>query len=383
MNPTIINKKRLNDTKKSGVDPARIKILVTAGSSGGHIFPALAFLDTLKARYKDADIFFLLPERSKIEKIENADYKIKYIPLPSFNFDIKLKNIRSILDLFRGYWGSLLILLKFQPDMVIGFGSLASVPAILFAWLLRIRTLIHEQNVVPGRANRLLALFTDKVAVSFAQTQDYFDNCKNKVVLTGNPLRKNLVRLDKFEALDFFGFERDKLTMLVTGGSQGSQRINAGFLNSICALKNKSDLQIIHLSGRKDYGLLKQRYESMGIKFALFSFLDSMQYAYSACDIILSRAGATSVAEIMFFELPAIFVPYPYAYRHQYKNAETLREAGCAIILEDEELNSGILKEKLDFLLKRRNDLENMRAGYSKFAKLNSADLLVDEAMSE
>lgn len=364
------------------MSPAHMKILVVTGASGGHIFPALAFLDALKTKHKDADIFFLLPERTKLKKLENFNYKVKYISLPSFNLNIKLENINCILDLFRGCWESLFILLKFQPDIVVGFGSFASVPAIMFAWLLRIKTLIHEQNVIPGRANRLLALFADKIAVSFAQTRNYLNNYKGKVVVTGNPLRKNLVRLDKLAALDFFRFDRDKLTILVAGGSQGSHRINIEFLNAISILENKSTLQIIHLSGPRDYELLKHKYEAANIKFALFSFFAPMQYAYSACDVVLSRAGATSVAEIIFFELPAIFIPYPYAHKHQHKNAEVLKEKGCAIIIEDEKLNAGILKEKLEFFLSERNNLENMRAGYSKFSKLNAADLLVDEVMS-
>lgn len=365
------------------MSPGHIKILAAAGASGGHIFPALAFLDALKAKYKDADIFFLLPEKTKIERIENFNYKVKYIPLASFKFDIKLENINCILDLFRGCWESLFILLKFQPDIVVGFGSLVSVPVVVFAWLLRIKTLIHEQNVMPGRANRLLAFFADKIAVSFAQTRDYLNNYKSKIAVTGNPLRKNLVRLDKLQALDFFRFGRDKLTILVAGGSQGSHRINIEFFNAVSILENKLALQVIHLSGPGDYEWLEHGYEALNIKFALFSFFDSMQYAYSACDLILSRAGATSIAEIMFFELPAMLIPYPYAHRHQHRNAEVLQEKGCAVIIEDEKLNSGILKEKLEFFLSQRNGLENMRAGYAKFAKLNAADLLVDEAMSE
>jgi len=151
--------------------------------------------------------------------------------------------------------------------------------------------------------------------------------------VTGNPLRKSVALLDKNKALEFFGFSREKFYNIGYGGSQGSHRINEEFLKAVSLLKDKTSVQIIHLTGISDYESLNKGYKNLNIKFALFSFFDAMQYAYSISDLVISRAGATTIAEIMLFKLPAILVPYPYAYKHQYNNARVLEEKGCGIIM--------------------------------------------------
>ncbi len=358
------------------------KVLVVTGTSGGHIFPAQAFLTAIKNKQPDINVFLLLPGNCIIKKNERFNYKVKYIKLSSIDRRIDFKNIRNILNFISGSLESLIILLKFQPDIVVGFGSLASLPAVMFAWLLRIKVLIHEQNVIPGRANRFLAGFADKIAVSFKETTAYLPGYERKIVVTGNPLRKTVARLDKIEALNFFGFRQDRFTILVMGGSQGSRRINKEFLEAVSLLADKSLIQIIHLSGAIDYELLSKQYNDLNIKFALFRFFDSIEYAYNACDLVVSRAGATVISEMIFFRLPAILVPYPYAYRHQYKNAKALEEKGCGIIIEDSEFYAEKIKEKLEYFLNNRKKLEEMRFNYKVFSIVNAGDLLANEAMS-
>lgn len=358
------------------------KALVVTGTSGGHIFPAQAFLTAIKDKQPDIDVLLLLPQKSIIKKNERFTYKVKYIKLSSINRRLDFKNVRNILNFISGSLESLSILLKFQPDIVVGFGSLASLPAVTFAWLLRIKVLIHEQNVIPGRANRFLAGFADKIAVSFKETIAYLPGYERKTVVTGNPLRKTVVCLDKIEALNFFGFRQDRFTILVMGGSQGSRRINKEFLEAVSLLADKSLIQIIHLTGAMDYELLSTQYKDLNIKFALFSFFDSMEYAFNACDLVVSRAGATVISEMIFFRLPAILVPYPYAYRHQYKNAKVLEEKGCAIIIEDSEFYAEKIKEKVEYFLNNRKKLVEMRFNYNVFPIVNAADLLANEAMA-
>ena len=192
-----------------------------------------------------------------------------------------------------------------------------------------------------------------------------------------------MVRVDKQQARDYFGFGKDKLTVLVAGGSQGSHRINEEFLNAVALIREKAKLQVIHLSGISDYGLLKQRYDGLGIGFALFDFLEPMHYAYCASDIALSRAGATTIAELVFYCLPAILVPYPYAYEHQYGNAKALEEKGCAVIIKDKDLNAGALKQNLEALISVRWRLDDMRGRFSVILRLRMpAGLLVKEAMA-
>jgi UDP-N-acetylglucosamine--N-acetylmuramyl-(pentapeptide) pyrophosphoryl-undecaprenol N-acetylglucosamine transferase len=277
---------------------------------------------------------------------------------------------------------SIVILLSFKPDIVVGFGSLVSVPMVMLAWLLRIKTLIHEQNVIPGRANRFLARFNDKIAVSFAETEGYLKKYKRKVVLTGNPIRRELLQIDKNKALNFFGFSNNKFTILIVGGSLGSHRINLGFLETISRISDKFRLQVIHLTGPHDYDLLKRSYKDLNIQVQLFKFFDSMQYAYSAADLIISRAGASTVAEIISFRLPAIIIPYPFAYRHQLTNAKVLENKGCAIIIKDNDLNGDILMKNIENLINNPEKLKKMRSCYAGFLKMDTNKVFMDSILA-
>ncbi len=359
-----------------------MKILAVTGASGGHIFPALGFLDKLNNKYKNIETLLVLPEKNITYGIKNHQYRLGYISISSIQPGFDSKNFIAILRFLKGSWESLVMLLTFRPDVVVGFGSLVCIPMILFAWLLGMKTLIHEQNVIPGRANRFLAKFTDKIAVSFPETRDYLKDYKRKVVLTGNPIRKELIRTDKKKALDFFGFNSDKFTILVMGGSQASHRINSRFLHAVSAMPDKSGFQIIHLAGSGDYDLLKNSYEGLNIAFRLFDFLEPMQYAYSACDLAVSRAGATTIAEIIFFGLPAIIIPYPFAYKHQMANAKVLSNMGSGIIIQDNELDSDMLHKNIKELINNSDKIKAMRSRYDDIPRMNADDSLVEAALS-
>lgn len=357
-----------------------MKVLVVAGASGGHIFPALSFIETLKSEYKDCDILLVLPKKSIKTKVVPDVCALKFISAANIRFSFSLNNIKPILNFIKGFIESFIILVEFRPDIVVGFGSLNSVPLLLFAWLMRIKTLIHEQNVIPGRANRLLSRFSDRVAISFEQTKDYLSVSRDRLVVTGNPLRKELKKTDKQEALNFFGFKEGLFTILVMGGSQGSQKINESFVNAIIPLTDKFKLQVIHLAGAKDLDSLNDSYRVLKIKARLLTFLDNMQYAYSIADLAVTRAGATTITELISFAIPAIIVPYPFAYGHQRSNAALLENEGCCIIIDDANLSPGILKQKIGSFLRDPKKLDGMRLKYSKFLKNNASEALVNTA---
>jgi len=389
-------------SKENSVSNGRkggMRVLVATGASGGHIFPALGFIDTLKERYKDIDILLVLPrsslkliialeegrglpEKNIKNQIENFGYKINYISISAIKLSLDFKNMVNILNFFKGTFESIFILLRFQPDIVVGFGSLVCIPLVLFAWAFRIKTLIHEQNVIPGLANRFLAKFTNGINVSFEQTKDYLKNNKKKIVTTGNPIRKQLIQIDKNKALDFFKFSDTKITILVMGGSLGSHKINLAFLKAISELADRSKLQIIHLSGIGDYELLSSHYRDSNVNVRLFSFLKPIQYAYSVSDLVISRGGATTISEIVYFRLPAIIIPYPYAYKHQLSNAKILEENACAIIIKDEELDTDILRKTIESLMNNPDKLENMHSGYNHLPAYHAGDLMVKEVVS-
>jgi UDP-N-acetylglucosamine--N-acetylmuramyl-(pentapeptide) pyrophosphoryl-undecaprenol N-acetylglucosamine transferase len=295
---------------------------------------------------------------------------------------LNLRNIAAIFNFLRGSLESLLILMRFHPDIVVGFGSIACIPLVLLAWVFRMKTVIHEQNVIAGLANKVMSAFTDKIAISFVKTKEYLSRYQNKLVLTGNPLRKELILVEKNKALDFFQFKPDKYTILVSGGSQGSSSINKEFLQAISRLSAQFDFQVIHLAGANDYAQVKNAYENLNITSRVFGFFKDMQYAYSAADLAVCRAGAITITELMFFKLPAVICPYPYAYQHQRANAEVLKTMGSAIIIEDSRLQEGKLTETIKSVFLDPAKLKNMRHAYNNITVTSTNELLVDAVMS-
>lgn len=353
-----------------------MKVLVVCAGSGGHLFPAIAFLEALKAQNSKTGALLVLPRRFQADYIEPHDFPVEYISICPFTAGFKAGNLLSFYRFLKGSWESLFIFIKFNPDIVAGFGGIESVPLVLLAWLCRRKTLIHEQNVLPGKANKLLSKFVDRVAVSFPRTKEYFGH-SYRAVLTGNPLRAKLRRMEKGQALGLFGFSEDKFTLLVMGGSLGSRRINTAFLNTVSAIAEKTRLQVIHITGNTDYESVRARYAGMDIKVRLFNFLDSIEYAYNASDLVICRAGATTIAELVSFKLPAIIIPYPFAHKHQQSNADVLKGSGSAIIIPEENLDSGILKQEIEKLLGDKDALAKMRAGYSGLSSLDPGISLV------
>ncbi len=359
-----------------------MRVLIATGASGGHIFPALSFIDTLKGRYPDTEALLILPKKNFIDQQQLAKYEIRDHAISFLSLRPNSRNLIAGVKFLQGALQSLCVLLEFRPHVVVGFGSLATVPLILFAWVLRIETLIHEQNVVPGQANRLLAIFADKIAVSFAETKDYLKPYVNKISVTGNPVRRDFKKIEKNKALDFFGLSQDKFTVLVMGGSQGSHRLNTAFLKGMSDLKDCSKFQVIHLAGVKDRGFLKEGYAGLNIGARVFGFLKEMPYAYSACDILICRAGATTISEAIFFSTPAMIIPYPFASAHQLKNAQVLEKKGCAIIIQDGELDNFALRQGLQELADNPEKLKDMRYNYNKIERSDAGDLLVSQVIS-
>jgi len=359
-----------------------MRILAVTGASGGHIFPAVSFISALKNKHKDISAILVLPARSLRAGIAIPDCEVKYISTLALSLKISLGNLISLGRFISGSFESLKIILEFKPDIVVGFGSLDSVPSLFFAWLFRAKTIIHEQNVLPGRANRLLARFMDKVAVSFPSTLGYLKINPQKLVVTGNPLRERLRIIDKKTALDFFGFSQDKFTVLVIGGSQGSRHLNSGFLKAVSLLRDAKMIQVIHLAGGLETGEISEAYKKMNIAAKVFNFFNEMEQAYSASDLVISRAGATTISELVYFRLPSILSPYPYAYSHQLENAKVLKDKGCATIVNDYELDKDRLGFILESIIADREKLKSMQVGFTNLAVPKAADRLVDAVLS-
>jgi UDP-N-acetylglucosamine--N-acetylmuramyl-(pentapeptide) pyrophosphoryl-undecaprenol N-acetylglucosamine transferase len=352
-----------------------MKILIVTSSSGGHIFPAAS----LNARLIEAgqETLFLLPEKCRSRIRLAPSFKVEYIPAAS----VSLKDIGSITVFLKNCFASLFLVAAFRPQVAVGFGGIESVPAMFWSWLFRARTIIHEQNVSLGRANSFLSRFVDKVAVSFAQTRNCVPWVKN-VSCCGYPLRQELKVIEKKAALDYFGFNPDFLTLLVFGGSQGSRHINDCFLGAVSGISGRNKIQAIHICGAQDYDRLSFRYKELGQRVRLYPFFEEMSYAYSAADLVISRAGAGTIAELIYFSLPALLIPYPHALRHQLKNAALLEQAGCAKVIHDQDLNPEILRRQLDDLIASHDGIERMRQGFGGFPKPDSGRCLAGQVIS-
>jgi UDP-N-acetylglucosamine--N-acetylmuramyl-(pentapeptide) pyrophosphoryl-undecaprenol N-acetylglucosamine transferase len=318
-----------------------MKIIIATGGSGGHFFPALRVAQYLKNQKHQVLLMGALGMGEDILRREEIDFiRFEGKGIISGSF---AERVSAILLLISAFFLSLKQFKLFHPNAVIGFGSYASFPVVSAAASRGIPTMIHEQNVVPGKANALLAKFVRKIAVSFPGSEAYFP--KNKIVMTGCPSHCPQKLINRQEACRFLNLKDGKVTILVVGGSQGSHAINENFLQAVKDIRQLRDIQLIHISGRKDFSRLKSGYQQIGLDVALFEFLDKMNYAYEVSDVVVARAGAVTVSELGRFQLPAVIIPYPHARGHQRENARVLERVGLAEVIDEKDLTADGLKD--------------------------------------
>ena len=318
-----------------------MKIILATGGSGGHIFPALHLAEELKE--DGHQVYFVGAFGATQSILESRGYLYHELEVRG----LKTNSVKSILissvAMLKSIFNSVHILKDLQPDAIVGFGGYGAFPVVLSAVLLKYPTMIHEQNVFPGRANFLLAKIVQKVAISFEKSRQYLGS--QRTILTGCPCRQNVLPENKKELLKELNLKENLFTILVLGGSQGSHRINKEFMATIPLLKSTLAFQIIHICGESDYQLLNQRYQSLKIPFRLYPFLMDIDKAYRAADLAISRAGAVTIMELAAFRLPAILIPYPFAGGHQKENAGILTDIKAAKMIEEKDLSPENLKE--------------------------------------
>ncbi len=341
-----------------------MRILAVAGASGGHIFPAIGFLDRLVKDDPSVETVLVLPRRSIKRYIPAMPHTVKYVSTTALGFRPCLKNLFAFFKVLMGIAESFFLIAEFRPDAVIGFGSIISVPVVFWAWLFRVRVVLHEQNVVPGLATRVLSYIAETVCVSFRETSARLPSGYARIVVTGNVVRASLVVLPKQEALAYFGFTPGKFTLLVVGGSQSSRRINRCVMDWVCSCGEVSGLQVIHLCGRDDLPEVRRRYDAAGVAYFAADFFSDMQYAYSAADFCISRAGATTISELVRYRLPALLVPYPFAGAHQAENARLLQRVSAAVTVSDAEATPEMVGAGVGHVMSSGRVLAAMKAGY-------------------
>jgi len=349
--------------------------MIATGGTGGHIFPALELAAELKKA--GHDVHFVGAFRNSFKKIQSQGFAVRELGAVGFSWRT---SGAFVLNTLRAAVVSRNVLRDFHPDVVVGFGGYGAFPVVLSAFLLRIPTLLHEQNVVPGKANRILAKLVNRVAISFAKSQKFFK--ASKTVLTGCPSHQDRVTQDKKDLLRKWGLSADRITLLILGGSQGSHTINMEFLKALAFLKDKVNLQVVHQSGKSDYEEIRKQYAGLKVPFCLFEFIEDVEQVYKIADLVISRAGAVTVSEIALFNLPAILIPYPYAHGHQRENAVILAELNIAKIIDEKFLSAKILSDTIMTCLNQRPSREEIRERIRGMCFPDAAQRLAKEVIA-
>ncbi|MDP2928473.1 MAG: undecaprenyldiphospho-muramoylpentapeptide beta-N-acetylglucosaminyltransferase [Candidatus Omnitrophota bacterium] len=362
-----------------------MKILIACGGSGGHIFPAVALAEGLKAKDRFAEIIFVGSNKALDRRIfVKEGFRYYLLSANKLPYKASFKTLLFLLALSVDILKSLFILMKERPGITVGFGGYVSAPVIIAAYILGIPRIVHEQNVVPGRANAVLFRFADRIAISFKETRIYLSACAKKAVFTGNPIRASILKDDKAGNIKKLGLDPGKFTILVIGGSLGAHNLNKAFLKALSRMDRsiRSSLQIIHITGVTDYGWASDAYKELSLEHRVHSFLDRIEEAYSASDLIVTRSGASAIFEIAYFARPMILIPYPFALSHQSENARIFSTKGAAIQIDEKDLSPNIMKDKIEDLLSNRKRLAEMGESARRISMPDSSCSLAEEVLS-
>lgn len=358
-----------------------IRVIISGGGTGGHIFPAVSIADALKSLWPETEILFVGAEgRMEMQRVPAAGYRIEGLPICGFDRKNPLRNLLVLWRIVKSQWMARKIIRKFCPDVVVGVGGYASGPTLKTAAMMGIPTLIQEQNSYAGVTNKLLARQADKICVAYEGMERFFP--KEKILLTGNPVRQGLANceISKKEALLSFGLSPDKRTILIVGGSLGARTMNESVLKHLDQIK-ESGVQFIWQTGKyyhKEILDRLNRTEKLPM-LCVTDFISRMDYAYAAADLVISRAGAGSISEFCVLKKPVILVPSPnVAEDHQTKNALALVEKQAALYIKDADAPDKLLQTAIDTVSKD-DMLASLSQSIAAMAFNDSADVIARE----
>ncbi len=359
---------------------ATYRILISGGGTGGHIYPALAIANAWMDKHPDSEILFVGAQgKMEMQKVPEAGYTIKGLPVAGLQRKLTLANLSFPIKLWRSLRMASKIVKEFQPQLVVGVGGYASGPVLYAAQNKGIPTLLQEQNSYAGLTNKLLAKKAAKICVAYPDMERFFP--KEKLKLTGNPVRKDLLDLagKREQGIEVFGLDPNRKTVFVLGGSLGARTLNQAMLKHMVDLE-KEGYQVLWQSGKFYFKDMEVALEKAGLTHIhLREFIREMDLAYAAADVIVSRAGALSVSELCLVGKPVIFIPSPnVAEDHQTKNANACVKQGAAVVLPDGEA-VGKFKEYIDDLLQHEDKAQSLATAIKKLAMPDAANALVQE----
>lgn len=354
-------------------------MIISGGGTGGHVYPAIAIAEEIKLHYPEAQIHFVGAEgKMEMRKVPKAGFPISGLPVRGLQRRLTWKNVSVPIRLVKSLLKSRKIIREFKPDIAVGVGGYASGPLLWMAARMGIPTMIQEQNSYPGITNKWLGKNARKICVAFPEMEKFFP--EEKIVFTGNPVRKDLIDISrkKQESQRFFDLGLAK-TLLIFGGSLGARTLNEAVMNSESLLRKHEDVQLIWQCGETHFANCKSSEVAQMPQVHLLPYLDRMDLAYAASDVVVSRAGALTISELSVVQKAAVLVPSPnVAEDHQRKNAMSLVDHKAARMVEDRDARDHAIMEAIQ-ILKAPHEKEELETNVAKFAKPNAAELIVNE----
>jgi UDP-N-acetylglucosamine--N-acetylmuramyl-(pentapeptide) pyrophosphoryl-undecaprenol N-acetylglucosamine transferase len=357
-----------------------MRLVIAGGGTGGHLFPGIAVAEEFLAQNPANEVLFVGTSHGiEARLLPKLGYPLALISASGVKGLGTAKKLVSAGRMLYGYAQSRKILKEFRPDLVLGVGGYASAPLVLAARGMGIKRFIHEQNAFPGLANKLLGRFVDRVFISMKEAESFFP--KNSTLMTGNPIRKEIL----------WGFQErthvaaDSFSLLIFGGSAGAHRINTAVIEALPFLSGVKDkLRITHQTGEKDQVQVRDAYRAAGFQAVVTNFIDNMSAAYGAADLVVCRAGATTIAEITACGKACIFIPFPYATDdHQRKNAESLVNEGAGLMIVEDDLDGEVLAREILKLMNDPHQLAAVERNARALAQLDAAQVIVAAMMQK
>ncbi len=359
-----------------------MKLIVSGGGTGGHIYPAIAIAKEAQQRLKGLEVVFVGTSKGlEASVVPKQGLAFRAITVEGWPRVLSWKMVTAFFKMFKGFGDSWKVLGEIKPDIVIGTGGYVCGPVVLAAILRGIPTMLHESNLSPGMTVKLLSRLVSKVLVSFEETKTKIGG---STVLTGTPITPEILRVQRQRSYEAFGFDPAKPTVFVLGGSQGAHSINLAMVEALTFLaEHQPPLQVLFMTGLKDYQYVLDECEKNALKPVVKSFLYNMPEAYAVADLVVSRAGAMTVAEITARGIPAVLIPYPHsANQHQARNAELLRDKGAAQIIDDKDLSGVVLSRKISEILGNAEQLKKMAQASKALGNPKAGEKIVAEIQS-
>lgn len=359
-----------------------MKVIMTGGGTGGHIYPAIAIAEKIKEKRPEAEIIFVGTKKG-LEKdlVPQNGYPIKFITVSGFNRKNMLKNVKVVKDLLKGNREARKIIKDFKPDVVIGTGGYVCGPVVRAAHKMGIKTFIHEQNAFPGMTNKMLEKYVENVFISFADAEKYFKN-KKKLILSGNPVRRAFFEADKNHSRKLIGETDDNFILLCFGGSQGAGKINDVMIDVAESLNGVKNVSLYFVTGSAYYESILEKMKNQGIdagNIHIKKYITNMQDYLSAADLVICRSGALTVSEITVCGKASILVPSPNVTgNHQYYNAKAVADKGGAIIVEEKDLSSEALLKIISHFKANPQKLTEMELASAKTAPRDATKIIYE-----